>query len=128
MASTNDHDIAQQLNGHHPSSTRRDDAGYTMVELLIVITILGVLGSVVWLAVTGMTSEAADTGCLADKHQLHVAAGAYFAQTASSEIPATGTDSDRFERTLVEAGFLHSVSEYHHVAASGAVTPEAPSC
>lgn len=109
------------------ANTRRD-GGYTLVELLLVVTILGVLGSVAWLGVSGMTTEAADTGCLADGRQLRVAAEAYFAQTRADVIPATGTDGERFERTLVEQGFLTRSSTYHDLAADGAITPEDPSC
>lgn len=104
------------------------DSGYTLVELLLVVTILAVLGSVVWLGVTGMTTQAADTGCRADRYQLHVAAEAFFAQTRADEIAPTGTDSDRFERTLVQQGFLARTSTYHDLTATGAVTPEDPSC
>ena len=104
------------------------DRGYTLVELLLVVVILGVLGSVVWLGVTGMTTEAADTGCRADRYQLHVSAEAFFAQTGRDQIPATGSDHDRYERTLVADGFLTRISTYHDLTADGALTQEHPSC
>ena len=104
------------------------DHGYTLVELLLVVVILAVLGSVVWLGVAGMTTEAADTGCRADRHQLHVSAEAFFAQTGHDHIPATGSDHDRYERTLVDDGFLTRISVYHDLTADGALTQEHPSC
>lgn len=108
--------------------TRRGDEGYTIVELLLVVVILGILGSVTWLTLSGMTTEAADVGCRADRRQLEVAVEAYFAQTGSSSIPATGTGTDRHEQTLVDRGFLRSVSELHHVADDGDIDPEVTSC
>ena len=109
-------------------TTTPGDRGYTLVELLLVVVILGVLGSVVWLGVTGMTTEAADTGCRADRYQLHVSAEAFFAQTGHDHIPATGSDHDRYERTLVDDGFLTRISAYHDLTADGALTQEHPSC
>lgn len=100
------------------------DCGHTLVELMI----LGVLGSVVWLGVTGMTTEAADTGCRADRNQLHVSAEAFFAQTGRDHNPATGSEHDRYERTFVDDGFLTRISTYHDLTANGALTQEHPSC
>ena len=114
---------------HHPTAT---DGGYTLIELLMVVLILGVLLGAVILTVGGMTTEAAETGCDADRRQLDVAVGAYQAQTGNDTIaptPAGGTDHDRYERTLVEGGFLRSGSEFHDVDAAGTVTPqEGSSC
>lgn len=128
MTTTAHHQAQRRPGTSSDLSNTQRDGGYTLVELLLVVAILGVLGSVAWLGVTGMTSEAADTGCLADSRQLHVAAEAYFAQTRADTIPATGTDGDRFERTLVEQGFLTRTSTYHDLAADGAITREDPSC
>jgi prepilin-type N-terminal cleavage/methylation domain-containing protein len=99
------------------------DVGYTLIEMLIVVVILGVLGSVVALSLHGLTSEAAGTGCQADRHQLSVAAEAYFAQTGADQIAGAGVDHDRFERTLANGGFLRTPSTYHDLDADGVVTP-----
>ena len=56
------------------------DTGFTLTELLIVITILGVLGTAVAMSVSGITAESADVGCRTDGHQLQVAAEAFVAQ------------------------------------------------
>lgn len=111
-----------------PTTPRDRDGGFSLVELILVVAILGVLGSVAWLGVTGMTTEAADTGCLADRRQLHVATESFFAQRGVDVVPATGTDTDRHERTLVDQGFLARVSSLHHLAADGTVSQEDPSC
>ena len=109
-----------------------DDRGATLVEMLIVVLMLGTLLGAAVLALGGLTTEAADTGCDADRRQLHVAVGAYQAQTGNDTIaptPAEATDGDRYERTLVDRGFLRVVSEFHHVDDLGAVTTqESTSC
>ncbi|TDT18466.1 prepilin-type N-terminal cleavage/methylation domain-containing protein [Ilumatobacter fluminis] len=113
------------------TSDAATDGGYTLIELLMVVLILGVLLGAAILAVGGVTTEAADTGCDADRRQLDVAVGAYEAQTGNDTIdPTPGIhEDDRYEQTLVEGGFLRSVSEYHVVDAGGTVTPqEGSSC
>lgn len=97
---------------------RRD--GYTLIELLLVVVILGILTTAAVFAVTGMSAEAAETGCLTDRRQLLVSAESYFAQRHTDLIPATGADHDRFERTLVDEGFMRAPSTFHDLDASGA--------
>ena len=124
---------------HHPDSgtehpsgiadsavpaTQRDDQGWTLIEILLVVLIVGILATGAVFAVSGLSAEAADSGCRVDDRSLAIAAGAYFAQTDRSSIPATGTDHDRYERTLVAGGFLRDVSTYHDLDAMGAATPE----
>ncbi len=104
-----------------------DDAGYTLVELIMVVTILGLLTAAVVLVLSGMSTEAADTGCRADRRMLDVAVGAHHAEDRQDAIAPSGTDHDRFERALVEGGFLHEVSSMHDLDAAGVVTPEADS-
>ena len=100
------------------------DSGYTLIEMIIVVLILGILSSAAVMVLTGISTEASATGCQADSHQLQTAAEAYFAQRAADEIPATGTDADRFERTLAEGGFLRFPSTYHDLDADGLVTAQ----
>lgn len=111
---------------HLPGSSNDPitDHGYTLIEMIVVVVVLGVLGTVAVMSVTGLTTEAADTGCDADRHQLSIAVEAYFAQTGAGQIAETGTDHDRFEHTLVDGGFLRSVSTNHDLDADGIVTPQ----
>jgi general secretion pathway protein G len=95
-------------------STR--DKGFTLVELLIVIVILGVLATVTVFAVRGISSRGQLTACQSDKATLDVAVEAYFAQN--------GTNAAN-EQALVDGGFLKSLSSTHDVSATGAVTPTA---
>ena len=109
------------------TSRSTDDAGYTLMELLLVVVILGILTSVVALVVTDMSTEAAATGCQADRYLMHVAAESFFAQTGSDTIAATGTGNDRYEATLVDGGFLRAPSSYHDLTPTGTLTTQAGS-
>lgn len=106
-----------------PTATQCD-AGWTLIEIILVVLIVGILATAAVFAVGGLSAEAADSGCSVDDRSLAIAAGAYFAQTGRSSIPPTGTDHDRHERTLVDGGFLRDVSTYHDLDATGAATPE----
>lgn len=112
----------------HPRQTSHSiaqrDGGYTLMELLLVVSILGILGTVVVLSVSGIRTEAAETGCQADRHQLSVAAEAYFAQTGAKQIVAAGVGHNRFEQTLVDADFLRAPSSFHDLDTNGVVTPQ----
>ena len=91
------------------------DNGFSLIELLLVIVILGILTTVVALSVSGMTSEAEESACLADRRTLEKASEAYFAQTPARTIPPYGGDplaDDAYELTLVDAGFLRGPSQY----------------
>jgi general secretion pathway protein G len=56
------------------------DKGFTLVELLIVIVILGVLATVTVFAVQGITSRGAKSACDAEVKTVEVAVEAYYAQ------------------------------------------------
>ena len=57
------------------------DKGFSLIELLIVIAILGILAVVVVLSVGGTTTSAKSKACTADKKTLQIAAEAYNAST-----------------------------------------------
>ncbi len=111
------------------------DKGFTLVELLIVIVILGVLATVTVFAVRGITDKGKTSACSADKATLEVAAESYFAQYGSSTIPVTGgtlptgatwTLGATPGATLVNAGLMRSVSAKYTVVADGTLTAIPP--
>ena len=74
------------------ASAAKKDKGFTLVELLIVIVILGILSTVTVFAVRGITNKGQTTACSADKSTLATATESYFAQygvttTGVSQIP-----------------------------------------
>ena len=64
---------------------RQEDAGFTLVELLIVIVIIGILAAVVVLAVGGITDSGSDSACTASKDAATAASVAYYAGEGDQE-------------------------------------------
>ena len=60
------------------------DAGFTLVELLIVIAVLSALAAVVILALGGVTANAQVSACASDATIVQTAVNAYNAQTGGA--------------------------------------------
>lgn len=69
---------------------RGHDQGFTLVELLIVIVVLGILSGIVVFGVARFRSDAQAAACKADVATVSVAADAYDASTGN--YPAAITD------------------------------------
>lgn len=110
----------------------QQDKGFTLVELLIVIVILGILATVTVFAVRGITDQGQTSACQADQKTLETAAETYFAQEGGTAIPAfDGADVGAVatqEEELVRVGFLRSVSSNFDVAGDGSLTVQNASC
>ena len=78
----------------------QQEAGFTLVELLIVIVILGVLAGVVVFSVRGVTSTGNQAACKADVETISSATEAYRAKNGKY---AASIDE------LVKAGFIKSL-------------------
>ena len=107
----------------------KQDKGFTLVELLIVIVILGILATVTVFAVRGITDQGQTSECNADKKTIQTAVEAYFAQNGGTTIPATAPATP--EDTLIAAELIVSASENYDVQASGGLvyadtTPDNP--
>ena len=66
------------------------EKGFTLVELLIVIVILGILAGIVVFAVGNLTSNATANSCATEKSTISTAEEAYKAQTGA--YPTAMTD------------------------------------
>jgi prepilin-type N-terminal cleavage/methylation domain-containing protein len=69
---------------------KNQDKGFTLVELLIVIVILGILATVTVFAVRGITDKGQDNACSVEKRTLDTAIESYYAQNQTD--PASVAD------------------------------------
>ena len=89
----------------------KSERGFTLVELLIVIVILGILATVTVFAVRGIADKGQTSACAADSKTLEVAIETYYANGGA---PGTAT-----EAALVSAGLLRGESSTYDIAAGG---------
>jgi prepilin-type N-terminal cleavage/methylation domain-containing protein len=89
--------LHQSMRKHHDG-----EAGFTLVELLVVIVILGVLAGIVVFAVGGITNNSTKSACNSDVATAQTAEDAYFAQN-NAYVPISGTAP-----TLVSANLLRA--------------------
>ena len=94
--------------------TEKKDRGFTLVELLIVIVILGILATVTVFAVKGMTDKAKTSTCSADKKSMEVAVEAFYA-AENSTWPTSQTE-------LVSKNYLRSASTNYTTTGGGIVS------
>ena len=78
----------------------RQESGFTLIELMIVIVILGVLAGVVIFAVGGVTDKGNLAACKSDVNTLSVAVEAYKAKhgTYPTDLTTLTADPDKFLR------------------------------
>ena len=89
------------------------ERGFTLVELLIVIVILGILAGIVVFAVGNLTSNAQKNSCATEKSTIITADEAYKAQTGSY------TDTTG----LIASGLLKTTPSSYYITATGQVNP-----
>lgn len=85
-------------------AAREDESGFSLIELLIVIVVLGILAGIVMFGVANFRSDATKSACQAEVKTVKVASTAYMAKTgaAAANIAA-----------LVTAGYLEATPTYN---------------
>lgn len=107
---------------------RRSDAGFSLVELVVVITIIAILTTIVVVGVRGVTDRGTETACAQERRVVAMAIESYFAIHEVDRLPGLPpVDGDQFERGLVSASVIRDVSAFYDVEADGSLLPESGS-
>lgn len=78
------------------AEAKKKEEGFTLVELLIVIVILGILAAVVVFSVGGITDKGAKSACQASRTALITGAESQLAQTGSYPTSAADMVTKKF--------------------------------
>ena len=104
-----------------------EENGFTLLELLIVIVVLGILSGIVVFALGGVTAAGAAAACNTDAGTVNLAVEAYDMQTGY--VPGSNTVAAPTASNLVSGGYLQSFpsSTYYTITIlSGVVMVAAP--
>ena len=98
------------------ANAKKDEGGFTLIEMLVVIVILGILAAVVMFGVGALNNESEETACQAEYRTLVLAEEAFYANDDAP--PRNYTDG----AGLLAAGLIDDLPTGFTVAAPGGST------
>jgi prepilin-type N-terminal cleavage/methylation domain-containing protein len=109
----------------HPTGRgrRADDDGFTLIEILIAIVLVGILSAVAVLGIGSLLGKAKSSACAAERDSLTTAVTAYFALNNVDKIPADPDNNVTPMDTIRLAGLINENSKMYAIGSDGSLTP-----
>lgn len=98
---------------------KRNNAGFTLIELIVVIAILGILAAILVPMVTGYIGKAKDQAYEADAHTAFTAAAATQAQSNASYTSYKESDTTSGDAVMGEADLASYLGSHGNFSVTG---------